>query len=64
MIWEILNEIFETKIDQKMLEGIFHQILLDDKIGKTNKGIEIFSKFHKQFINKNLLDFEAYFNLQ
>lgn len=47
-----------------MLKGIFHQILLDDKIGKTNKGIEIFSKFHKQFINKNLLDFEAYFNLQ
>lgn len=53
MIRDIFSEIFAKEIDQKMLEAIFHSISLDDKIGKTNKGIEIFSKYHKQFINKN-----------
>lgn len=47
-----------------MINGIFHQIIINHKIGKTNKGISIFNQFHKNFIENDLNGFQYYFNIE
>lgn len=59
----LLKTISEEGFDDEFLSSVLHQVELTGKVGRTNKGIQMFEHFFNSLNERSLNQFGVYLNL-